>query len=200
MEPVNAYGTSDTINVTGSGDSAFDGGSGDNSISLTGTGDTGLLYNSSGDDALTVDGTDNTMTVEFNLTGSGTATVSGNNALLDFRGNSADSITFTSDAIGKLLLDNASSFTGTVAGLTSRDSIDLGNFLFSGTPTISSVTGTGATGTATDVTVTDNSASVTLALLNQYANQFGVSSSAYTLTADGTGGSAGTLFQLAAGH
>lgn len=72
--------------------------------------------------------------------------------------------------------------------------------MFYGTPTVSNVTGTGASGTATDVTVTDGSQSVTLALLNQFANQFAVSTSAYALTADGTAGNAGTLLQLAAGH
>jgi hypothetical protein len=43
------------------------------------------------------------------------------------------------------------------------------HFSFSGAPTMSSVTGTGAAGTTTNVTVRDGSLNVTLALLNQYA-------------------------------
>ena len=52
----------------------------------------------------------------------------------------------------------------------------------------------------TDVTVTDGGVSATLALLNQYAAQFADSASAYTLTADSSASSAGTLLQLAASH
>jgi hypothetical protein len=73
-----------------------------------------------------------------------------------------------------------------VAGLADGDDIALRDFLFSGTPTISNVTGSGAVGTTTDVTITDGSATALPALLNQYANQFGVSASAYALTADAT--------------
>jgi hypothetical protein len=83
--------------------------------------------------------------------------------------------------------------------LAAGDSIDLADFGFSNGPTISSVTGTDNAGSTTDVTVTDGALSVTLALLNQYANQFAVNSSAYSLTADNSNApNNGTLFQLAA--
>ena len=120
-------------------------------------------------------------TAAVNNTGTDTLTIAGTNALLQVMGSSTDQIIFGSSATGNILLDSAASFAGTVAGMTSADGIDLSDFLFSGSPTISGVSGTGAMGTATDVTVTDGAHNVTLALLNQYANQFAVSSSAYTL-------------------
>ena len=63
---------------------------------------------------------------------------------------------------------------------------------------LSNVIGTGNAGTTANVTVTDGSLNVTLALLNQYANQFAVSSGAYSLTADNNVSNHGTLFQLVA--
>jgi RTX calcium-binding nonapeptide repeat (4 copies)/Haemolysin-type calcium binding protein related domain len=192
-------GSGDTVNLTGGGDTVTDSSTGSNTLSLTGSGDIATINNTVAD-SLTVGGASNTIDMTNNVTGSATATINGTNALLQFGGATTDEILFGRGATGMLLLNSASSFAGTVAGLASSDSIDLGNFLFSGAPTISSVTGTGAINTDTDVTVTDGSHSATLALLNQYTNQFGVSSSAYTLSADKTGSSAGTLFQLAAAH
>ena len=80
------------------------------------------------------------------VTGSGTATISGTNSVLEFGAASAENTTFSAAIASMLKLDNPSSFTGTVAGLATGDSIDLTNFLFSGGPTIAGVTGTGAVG------------------------------------------------------
>jgi hypothetical protein len=74
---------------------------------------------------------------------------------------------------------------------------DLANFAFSGDPLVTSVSGTGATGTTTDVTIQDGSLTTTLHLLNQYTSQFAVSASAYTLTSDHTGSDPGTLLAVA---
>ena len=189
----------DTINVTGTDDAAYDYGTASSTIILGGSSNTATIYNTVSD-TLTVGGSGDALAVNNNITGTETATISGTSALLQFGGSTTDNIVFSTDAIGELLLNSAASFAGTVAGMTSSDSVDLANFLFSATPTISSVTGTGASGTATDVTVTDGSAHVVVALMNQFANQFAVSASAYTLKADGTGGSAGTLFEIAPGH
>ena len=134
------------------------------------------------------------------VTGNGTATISGTNAVLEFGAASAENSTFATGATGMFKLDAAQSLTGTVAGLANGDSIDLANFLFSGNPTIDSVTGTGNSGTTTNVTVKDGSLSATLQLFNQYANQFAVNSAAYSLTADNNTPNHGTLFQLAAAH
>jgi hypothetical protein len=99
-----------------------------------------------------------------------------------------------------LILDNPSAFSGTVAGLAAGDNIDLPNLAFGTNPIISNVTGSGAIGTTTNVTVADGATTFTLQLLNQYAGQFAVDASAYTLRADNQSATPGTLFQLAAPH
>jgi len=189
------FGSSETVTVNGASASVNDGSAGNNTFNLNGSSDTATVRGST--DTITLSGSNDSATLQAS---GGTATINGTGALLTFTGSSSESITFNTGATGELKLNSAAGFSGTVAGMASGDSIDMGNFLFSGSPSFTSVTGTGAVNTATDITVTDGSAHVTLALLNQYANQFAVSASAYTLTADGTGGSAGTLFQLAAGH
>ena len=100
--------------------------------------------------------------------------------------------------IDMLILEHAETFAGTIAGMasTSRtvfDSVELADFKFSSTK-ITSVTGTGAIGTTTNVTLTDSvdRLTTTLHLLNQTANQFAVNASDYSLTASGTG----TLFSV----
>jgi hypothetical protein len=193
------YASGDTVTVTGTGDLVTDAGSGSNTITLNGSSNTADISNTTSD-TLTVGGSSNTVDVLNGVTGTETATINGTSDVLKFAGATSDAIVFGGSAINELILSSASSFAGTVAGMGSNDSIDLANFQYSGAPTVSSVTGTGATGSYTDVTITDGSAHVMLALLNQYTAQYAVSSSAYTLTADGTGGSAGTLFELAAGH
>jgi hypothetical protein len=128
------------------------------------------------------------------VTGNGTATIGGTDAVLEFGAASAENTTFAPGLACMLKLDAAQSFTGTVAGLVSGDSIDLANFLFSNNPTIS-VTGTGNAGSTTNVTVHDGALSATIALMNQFANQFAVNPAAYSLTADNTSASnAGSLF------
>ncbi len=193
------YASGDTVTVTGSGDLVTDAGTGGNTITLNGSSNTASINNTAGD-TLTVGGSSNTITVNNAMTAAGTATINGTNDVLKFAAATSDAIVFGGSAIDELILSSAGSFAGTLAGMVSNDSVDLANYLFSSTPTVSSVTGTGATGTYTDVTIADGSAHVTLALLNQYTSQFGVSTSAYTLKADGTGGSAGTLFEIAPGH
>ena len=81
----------------------------------------------------------------------------------------------------------ANDFSGTVAGMAKHDAIDLADFAFSSHPSITSVAGTGAAGSTTDVTITDASQTTTIHLLNQYANQFAVAPSAYALTSDHSG-------------
>jgi hypothetical protein len=142
-----------------------------------------------------------TLDITGAVTGNGKATISGTNSVLEFAAAPAETTTFSGAAIGMLKFDNASSFTGTVAGLASGDSIDLTKFLFSNNPTIFSVTGTGAGGTTlagsmTNVTIHDGALSATLQLLNQFDNQFAVGA-AYTLTADNNILNQGTLFQIA---
>jgi hypothetical protein len=86
--------------------------------------------------------------------------------------------------------------------MAGRDGIDLANFAFSSHPSITKVVGTGVAGSTTNVTIADGSQTTTIHLLNQYANQFAVSASAYNLTSDRQHNSAdsGTLFTLASPH
>lgn len=199
------YGYDETVTVTGNSDSFTDdgvinavtaSGASDN-LTLAGEYSTATLSGNSG--TVTLGGTSNSLLLSGGSTGD-TINLNGTSVLAEITGTSSDAITFGSSATGTLKLDAPTGFSGTVAGLAGSDGIDLAGFLFSGTPTISSVTGSGASGTDTDVTITDGSQSATLALLNQYANQYAVNASAYALSADSIPGTPGTLFQLAAGH
>ena len=136
-----------------------------------------------------------TLAISNAITGTGTAVISGSNSILEFATTSAQSVTFASGAQGILKLDAAPSYTGSILGLASGDAVDLSNFAFSGNPVISGITGTGAAGTTTNVTVQDAGQSVTLDLLNQSAGQFSTQATAYSLTSDNSANH-GTLFQL----
>ena len=135
------------------------------------------------------------------VTGDGQLQIS-KTATLELGGPTAEAVTFESK-FGALHLDQAREFSGTVAGMVKGDSIDLADFAFSSHPIITNVTGTGAAGSTTDVTITDGSLTTTLYLLNQYTGEYAVASKAYSLTSDHRGsGGAGTLFTLASpqGH
>jgi len=118
----------------------------------------------------------------------------------EFTGSTNNAVTFKNNNgnSGTLKLDAAEGFNGTVVGLREGDSIDLANFPTSGNPSITGVSGSGAVGTATNVTVTDGALSTTLHLMNAFACQFPVTAGGYSLSADNTTPNAGTLFQLAA--
>ena len=99
-----------------------------------------------------------------------------------------------------LKLDHAESFGGTAAGFAASDVMDLANFKFADT-TITNITGTGAQGTTTHVTLTDSAdnLSATINLLNQINGQFTTNKGAYSLASDNTASpaTAGTLFTVA---
>ena len=185
-----------TFQSAGAGDTVIVNGSGD-TVTVNGTGSSVYINNSGA--IITLGGSSNTAYIASAAT-SGTATIGGTSDTVNIAGSSSESIVFDSDTLGTLLLQSAQNFTGTVAGLGDTDSIDLANFNFADGATISSVTGTGDEGTNTVLTISDNGVSTQIALLNQFANQFATSASAYTLAADSTQTNAGTLLQLAAGH
>jgi hypothetical protein len=137
-----------------------------------------------------------TLTVAEAVTGSGAATIAGSNSVLEFGAAMAQTATFSAGAVGVLKLDVASGFAGIVAGFTSSDAISLQNFQFSDSPTIISVTGTGAIGTTTDVAVKDGAQSTTLHLLNQTLNEFPQDPAFYVLKEDNSNLHHGTLFEL----
>lgn len=190
-------GSSATITASGTEGGIVMGKSGAN-ITVSGT-DYSVYDEGTGANTVNLGGSSNTLTIE-NGAVSGSDTISGTSDTVSVAGASSEAITFGIDALGTLLLQNAQNFTGTVAGLADGDGIDLTNFDYADGATISSVTGTGAAGTDTIVKITDGTITAQLALMNQFANQFGVTASAYTLTADGTQANAGTLLQLAAAH
>ena len=148
----------------------------------------------------TIDASKRKLDLQGAVTGDGQLHID-NKATLELGGPTAEATTFEGKR-GTLFLDLANDFTGTVAGMAGRDGIDLANFAFSSHPSITNVTGTGAAGSTTDVTIADGSQTATIHLLNQYANQFAVSASAYNLTPDRQTNSAdsGTLFTLASPH
>jgi hypothetical protein len=116
-------------------------------------------------------------------------------ATLELGGPTAQAVTFESGGGGTLYLDKATEFSGTVTGLAQADSVDFADFAFSSHPLITNVTGTGAVGSTTDVTIADGSLITTLELLNQYAGEYPIASTAYHLESDHPGSpSAGTLF------
>ena len=148
----------------------------------------------------TINASKNKLDLQGAVTGDGQLHID-NKAILELGGPTAEAATFEGKR-GTLFLDLANDFTGTVAGMAGRDGIDLANFAFSSHPSITDVAGTGAAGSTTDVTIADGSQTATIHLLNQYANQFAVSASAYNLTPDRQTNSAdsGTLFTLASPH
>ena len=130
----------------------------------------------------TIDASKRKLDLQGAVTGDGQLHID-NKATLELGGPTAEATTFEGKH-GTLFLDLANDFTGTVAGMAGRDGIDLANFAFSSHPSITSVVGTGAAGSTTDVTITDASLTTTIYLLNQYANQFAGPASAYNLTSD----------------
>jgi hypothetical protein len=142
------------------------------------------------------------LVVDNSVVGTGTEQIS-QGGTMEFAGAVSSGQTLTFSGAGDTLkLDSAQSFTATLVGLaaasnSSFDSVDLANFKFADT-TITSVTGTGAAGTTTNVTLTDSADNLTttLHLLNQYANQFAVNASDYSLTSDLGAGTPGTNFSV----
>jgi len=130
------------------------------------------------------------------LSGAGQAEIFGTSTL-EFGAAAANAVKFESGSTGALKLDAAESFSGTVAGLASGDSIDLADFAFANGPKIIEITGTGAVGTPTDVTIKDGALHVILQLVNQMASEFSNNASAYSLTPDNNNPTHGTMFQLA---
>jgi hypothetical protein len=140
------------------------------------------------------------LSIAGSVTGTGKITIAGNDTLYAGLAVAAgQTVTFDASSSGALALGHAQSFKGTVAGFTDSDAIDLTNFAFSKAGIVG-LSGTGVAGTDTVVTIKTGSATANIALLNQFANQFAVNVSAYTLASDRTGTTPGTLFELASPH
>ena len=100
-------------------------------------------------------------------------TISGGTLQITSGGSDGGNVTFAANT-GKLLLD-ATTFSGTVAGMTAQDTIDLRHFSFAATHVTSAVTATSAT-----LTVTDGADVAHIVLLGNYmASTFTVSNDAF---------------------
>ena len=154
-----------------------------NSLPTTG----GLIVLDAVANSGTIEANGGNVTIMGALSGAGHIEIFGSNTVT--LGSSAtNGVTFEAGANSSLILNAAQSFSGKVTGLASTDTIDLANFAFGPTasPTVSitKITGNGAVGSVTNVTLTDGSLSETLHLVNTTAGQFGDSVSDYSLTPD----------------
>jgi hypothetical protein len=94
-------------------------------------------------------------------------------------GPSSIKTTFAAGSTGTLKLDAATSYTGTVAGLTTVDRLDLANLTYSPTTT---ATTSNATKTSTTLNVTNGTQTAKIVLLGNYI------ASTFTTSNDGYGG------------
>jgi hypothetical protein len=85
-------------------------------------------------------------------------------------------VTFAAST-GTLLLDNSTNFSGTVAGMTAQDTLDLRDINFATVSVTSAVTATSAT-----LTVTDGGHTASIILLGNYIG------STFTASSGGFGG------------
>ncbi|MER9146959.1 Ig-like domain-containing protein, partial [Mesorhizobium sp. M0871] len=112
------------------------------------------------------------------VTGDGDATI-GNLSKLEFGAASSTDVTFAANAAGTLQLDDSFDFSGSIAGITNDDKVNLEDILFdTGTSAAYQADLDGAGGT---LTVTDGTHNATLHLLGVY------DAHSFTLADDGTG-------------
>jgi len=122
---------------------------------LSDVANSGLLWANGGD-----------LTISGDVSGNGHAIISGS-GMLEFAGASSESTSFAAGAAGTLELDNPSTFTGTISGLSSGDYLDLGNIVY----------GTGTTLTYSHdwkgddgiLTVSDGTQTDSIVLLGRYS-------------------------------
>lgn len=114
--------------------------------------------------------------------GGGNALISGTSTL-EYGGISDNNVTFADGAAGTLILDHASQFTGTVAGLNSTapfDILDLADIGFSANTSLSFTSNSQNTGGT--LTVSDGTNTANILLLGQY------SAASFAIASDGHGG------------
>jgi hypothetical protein len=137
-----------------------------NSGTLEATGSGGLMVAGAVANSGTLSADGGNLTVEGAVGGGGAAEIGGG-ATLEFGAASSANVGFAADAAGMLKLDQASGFSGTVAGLGARDAIDLGDIAFGGSDTLAYAANAGGTGGM--LMVGDGTHNINLALLGQYA-------------------------------
>ena len=152
-----------------------------NSGTLSATGNGGLVIDSAvvNSGSLWANGGD--IVVHGNVSGSGSATISGN-ATLEFGGASTQNTTFDAMGNGTLVLGNSAAYSGSVSGLNAGDVIDFGDLVFGTNATVSYASNASATGGILSITDGVNAAQV--ALQGQY------SAAGFQAAGDAAGGTA----------
>jgi hypothetical protein len=107
-----------------------------NSGSLEATGSGGLIVESSLTNSGSLWANGGNIAVHGDVTGGGSATISGV-ATLELGGTSDVNTTFADNGDGTLKLDHSSSFSGTISGFNTGDSLDLADILFGSDTTLS---------------------------------------------------------------
>jgi VCBS repeat-containing protein len=103
--------------------------------------------------------------VEGNVSGSGSATISGAGSL-QFAHTSAESIAFDAGSSGSLVVGDSFSFSGTVSGMTASTHIDLLDVSFANVPTLTYSPNAGGTGGI--LSVSDGTHTANIALSGQF--------------------------------
>jgi hypothetical protein len=118
------------------------------------------------------------VTIAGALSDGGNASISGS-SVFEFGAASNEKVTFASGASGTLRLDDSQDFHGTVAGLTTADTLDLRDINFASVQTPTYLNGTSSGGT---LHVTDGTHTANVALLGNYL------ASTFTPSSDSHGG------------
>ena len=164
-----------TIDATGNNSLVIDTGTNavTNSGTLEATGSGGLVINSDVANSGFIWANGGNVVVNGNVSGSGSALISGS-ATLEFSGSASTDVKFDFSSIGTLKLDHAADFTGTVTGLTGNTQLDLHDVVF-GSATTESYTAN-QTGNGGTLSVSDGVHTANIALEGQFSEAgFGIS-------------------------
>ncbi len=151
-----------------------------NSGTLEATGSGGLVVNSDIANSGLIWAHGGNITINGAVTGSGHAMISGAGTLGFGAASSAD-VTFAEDAAGRLTLEHAADFTGTISGFSSDDQIDLANIGYA-TASLYDVT-YNASADLTTFVITDGTSTGTLHFAGNYTVH-----TAWHFSIDGNGG------------
>jgi hypothetical protein len=151
-----------------------------NNGTLAATGSGGLIVNSDIANSGLIWAHGGNITINGAVTGSGHAMISGAGTLGFGAASSAD-VTFAADAAGRLTLEHAAYFTGTISGFSSDDQIDLANIGYA-TASLYNVT-YNASSDITTLVVTDGTSANTLQFVGNYTVH-----TAWHVSSDSNGG------------
>ncbi|TPK83423.1 hypothetical protein FJ936_21040, partial [Mesorhizobium sp. B2-4-13] len=149
-----------------------------NSGILEATGSGGLTINGAVANSGLIWANGGDITIGGQVTGDGYAII-GNMSQIEFHAASSTNVTFAADAAGTLQLDDSFDFSGSIAGITNDDKVDLGDILFgTGTSAVYHVNQDGSGGT---LLISDGSHDATLHIIGAY------DADSFTVADDGTG-------------